>query len=288
MKKVLFATTALVATAGFAAAEMSLNGAAKVFLKDSGGAGDTYLVTDIDFGVSGSLTTDNGLTFGASIDLDDTDNGELGSEDSNGVVEDAEIFVSGSFGTITFGDLPNAADAIGLPDIGVDGIGADDDIEGLRKVGNNSDIRWTYAVDAFNVAITYGIGDTASADSQEGDFGIVLGYAANGFSGQIGYVKDDTAPGSDATAIKVGYAANGLAGELMYVDGASTDGLGYHLAYTMDNLTVRLVGSSIDGAANDDLGLGIEYGLGGGATFAAGFGEINGETAYEIGVKMKF
>ena len=118
MKKVLFATTALVASAGIAAADMSLNGEAKVYL-DNTGSGDTFLVTDIDFGVSGKLETDNGLTFGASIDLDDTD-----ASDENGIVEDAEIYVKGSFGQITFGDVAQATDAIGLPDIGVDGIGA--------------------------------------------------------------------------------------------------------------------------------------------------------------------
>ncbi|RMH39212.1 MAG: porin, partial [Alphaproteobacteria bacterium] len=68
MKKVLFATTALVATAGVAAADVSISGYAEMGV--IGGTGmDAQFHTDIDATFSMSGTTDNGLTFGASVDL---------------------------------------------------------------------------------------------------------------------------------------------------------------------------------------------------------------------------
>lgn len=95
MKNILFATTALVATAGFAQAEVTgsgpgtinITGSAEMgifggerFTTDflSGGITGTRDIeaqfhTDIDVNFSMEGTADNGLTFGASVDLDEAD-----------------------------------------------------------------------------------------------------------------------------------------------------------------------------------------------------------------------
>ena len=69
MKKVLFATTTLVATTGFAAADVTLSGLAQMGIQ-GGENVDTTFVQDIDVTFTMSGETDNGLTFGAAIDLD--------------------------------------------------------------------------------------------------------------------------------------------------------------------------------------------------------------------------
>lgn len=122
MKKVLFATTALVATAGVAAADVTLSGSAEMGIVGGdaytgrgadgiiGTADDTTGVTqfhtdiDVTFTLSGS--TDNGLTFGANFDLDEVD-GSAGIGPSG---PDGSVFLSGNFGTITMGDTDGAFD----------------------------------------------------------------------------------------------------------------------------------------------------------------------------------
>ena len=75
MKKILFATTALVATAGYAAADITVSGGANMGVKyqEDRAGGETYTYTELDFGINASGTTDSGIEFGASIDLDTTD-----------------------------------------------------------------------------------------------------------------------------------------------------------------------------------------------------------------------
>ncbi|MGB1265000.1 MAG: porin, partial [Nereida ignava] len=112
MKNILFATTALVATAGIASADVSLSGSANVGLINNGTAGaatDMYQNISITAAMTGA--TDGGLTFGASLttrngDDVDLDVGDLGANASNiKALSDTSfgnIYVSGDFGTLTF------------------------------------------------------------------------------------------------------------------------------------------------------------------------------------------
>jgi len=69
MKKVLLTTTALVMTAGVAAAEVSMSGTGQVAMAQTGGA-DMDLSTHIDLNVAVSGAADNGVTFATSIGYD--------------------------------------------------------------------------------------------------------------------------------------------------------------------------------------------------------------------------
>ncbi len=73
MKKLLLASTALVAMAGAAKAEVALSGFAEIGIFGSSegfriGTGGDEFHTDIDVTFSMTGETDTGLTFGASID----------------------------------------------------------------------------------------------------------------------------------------------------------------------------------------------------------------------------
>jgi len=109
MKNVLFATTALVGFAGVAFAQdtgVSLSGSAEMGITyiDIDGVGDEAVFhNDIDVTFTLSGATDNGLTFGATIDLD-----EAGDGDS--VEFENSVFVSGAFGTLSMGDVDGAYD----------------------------------------------------------------------------------------------------------------------------------------------------------------------------------
>ena len=80
MKKVLLATTALVATAGFAMADVSLSGSGEMGIAvgpdmsaddDHGNNdGEMHVYSGVTLAVTFSGTTDNGLEFGASMDAE--------------------------------------------------------------------------------------------------------------------------------------------------------------------------------------------------------------------------
>ncbi|MBF9059609.1 porin [Rhodobacterales bacterium HKCCSP123] len=119
MKKVLFATTALVATSGFAAADVTLSGVAQMGIM-GGENMDVQFVQDIDVTFTMSGETDNGLTFGAAIDLDESA-GAVGTDDAG-----VAIFISGNFGTLTMGDTDGAMDWA-LQDAGIGPASINDD-----------------------------------------------------------------------------------------------------------------------------------------------------------------
>jgi len=86
MKKVLLTTTALVMTAGVAAAEVSFSGTTQVSVSNTLSAGND-LNTHIDFNVAVSGASDNGITMSAGFGYDagrqvDTGDYELDGEEA--------------------------------------------------------------------------------------------------------------------------------------------------------------------------------------------------------------
>ncbi len=139
MKNLLLASTALVAFAGAAAAEVTVsgqgrfgvvasNGADSYFIDTSGGANNGNLVSNEDgaevafssrlrviFGMS--FESDSGLTFGGSTRADNAAGANDGTAGS--------VFVSGDFGKLQLGDVDSAAEAAvgNLSGVGYTGIG---------------------------------------------------------------------------------------------------------------------------------------------------------------------
>lgn len=78
MKKLLIATTALVATAGVAAADVKLSGYGRFGLDYNGGAAVGTAKTQVNMrmrvNIDGSMTTDSGVTFGGRIRLQSSTN----------------------------------------------------------------------------------------------------------------------------------------------------------------------------------------------------------------------
>src|SRR6056297_2063484 len=179
MKKVLLASTALLLTAGFASAQsIELSGDANAGLKydeDGNADGDELTVhNEINMTIAGSGATDTGLTFGAFVTIDETDG-----------LDDAEVFVSGVFGTVTVGRIDHATDSLGIADVGFDGIGLDDPAEQYKNAtAGGPDILYSYSA----AGLTF----SASAEI-EGDesYAVAVEYAAQGFSGGIGYITDN-------------------------------------------------------------------------------------------------
>ena len=165
MKKLLIASTALSLAGGAAFAEMAItvSGDAELGVDyasepvadaTTGAVGSKHsFVHEVGIDFTASGTTDGGLTFG----------GEAGFDTGDDVVNTGTVHVSGSFGTLTIGDN-DAADltAGGIADIGMNGIGVDDMVEGLRGT-TAAQLRYDNDFGQIKIAISAGTKDGSAA-----------------------------------------------------------------------------------------------------------------------------
>jgi len=288
MKKILLTTTAMVAFAGAASAEVTLSGSAEMGIVGSnaaGAAGDTQFHNDIDVKFTLSGETDNGLTFGATIDLDEVDAAGNGIPASS---NPASVFISGSFGTLTMGDTDGALDWA-MQEVG-DNVAnsiADDHTAHAGFNGNaGHDGLWD--------------GQVLRYDNTFGDFGVALSLegpnqsAPNSIWG-LG-VKYNLALGSVDLGLGLGYQSDsvndimGLSADAKFgngfraivnytdLDGALglDDHFGIGLGYTTGAVSVEFNYGEYSGvlpaADADGYGLAVNYDLGGGAVVMAGYG----------------
>jgi outer membrane protein OmpU len=289
MKKVLFATTALVASAGIASADITLTGEGSVALTDSGAAAaQARLVTDIDFGISASVTSDTGITFGASMDLDS------GAADA-GTFNDPEITMSGEFGTFSFGQVDNAAGIVGLADAGIEGIGLDDDLEAIDTVGA-ADIHYSNTFGNITLTLSYEMGQTGATAATDGDYGIAVALSEGGFDIKAAYTSDQDGGANDtASALQLGYTYGAATIGALFADNGTRSGSGFSLSYDMgDGLTIIAVANQTDVSTadatdtDDDTGIGFSYDMGNGVSFAGAIGSVDDNTAMDLGFGFKF
>lgn len=303
MKKVLFATTALVASAGFAAAEVSLSGSAEIGIFDNG-TSDAQFHSDMDVKFSLSGETDNGLTFGATIDLD-----EVGDDDdvagvpagdpiaAAGVGEEHSVFISGGFGTVTMGDTDGALDWA-MQEVNLVGGSIQDDEtihagfnanSGLDGSNDGQVLRYDYSFGAFAVAASVELDDAGTTDDVYAigfKYDADLGGIALGFG--LGY-QDGGATFGDITGVSVDADfGNGFVAGLNYSDfSTGNDHLGLGVGYTMDALSIGVNYGEFDTGA-DGFGIAVNYDLGG-AVVQFGYGDSStGIDTYSLGIAMSF
>jgi len=307
MKKVLLTTTALVMTAGVAAAEVSFSGTAGIAFIDDNGArdaataadatltntsygADTFVESYYDMDVAVSGTADNGLTMsagfdmgaGSKIDYDDDDVVELQGVD----VGDADVAVSMSGWTLT------------VDHNGIDNLFDDDQQEDMSIAGSVGDLSVAYAADLENDTSSYKLGYTM------GDLKL----------GLTGTDNDDA--GGDATGFSASYAMGGLTLSVAVSDESvdTEDDASVGFTYKMDAITLGYTtirpGKDADfgdewdakvsysaGAMSASIAIDeadastliAEYDLGGATAFAAMHdkaGEANDLTAF--GINFKF
>jgi outer membrane protein OmpU len=270
MKKVLFASTALVLTAGVAAADVTVSGSANMGLYYSDAAGSAIVKNEIDFDVKGTGETDGGISFGASMDIDGA---HSDSTTTQAVSNDPEVFISYEGLTLTVGNIGEAQDVGGISDVGFDGLGVDDVVDALRENGSD-DVRVDYSFGDIAVA--------ASVDSSNDEFAISVSGSVDAFSFAVGY-RDGTTV--DDTNVTVGYSAGAFSVNATYAESGTTDGYGIDASYTTGDITVTA--AYAESGTSDAYGIGVAYDLGG-ATLAGGFGEVNGDQRADLGISFKF
>ena len=278
MKKILLATTALVATTGFAAAEMTWTGSANLGMKYSDN-GTTTLHEEIDLGMAATGETDGGIGWKVEMGVDSNVSDATAAE----AVDGGSVSLSGDFGTIRVGNVSTAGTSIGLPDVGFDTIGIDDAAEKGRNAGAGIDVQWNYAMDDIALMGSFGSSSDAMAISAKwtsGALSIGVSHAAAGATG-----------GADATAASIGTSVGGFSVNMMAASHSTSanDSVGLSASMPVDGFgTVTFVTGSNDTDTKSSWGVGFSKALGGGATLAGAYGSANGNDVADLGIGFSF
>ncbi|MGB7319554.1 MAG: porin, partial [Planktotalea sp.] len=132
MKKVLFATTALIATAGVAAADVSFGGYGRFGATYNSAAATQVAATSrFRLNIDGSTEADNGLTFGARIRIQD-------SATAAGALNGANFYVKTGGLKVAVGNTSGVIDAqanaynqsLGLTGLGYHNVVANSSVNG--------------------------------------------------------------------------------------------------------------------------------------------------------------
>lgn len=252
------------------------------------GTGDqnVFLINDAEIIFEPSITSDNGLTFGAKIEL----------EGQSGNIDESDMYVKGSFGTFRIGANDGAADAF-APGVTVtkfenwDGGFINDRVStniGFDANGNTTgdDIKISYftpTFSGFSAGVSYipsddDEGSTVSGNSDTNAFELGAGYEGefSGVSvGVSGVYTDfgDTPIGSIDTSFGVGasvgasgFTVSGSYGsaEPVAAGADDEDAFAVGLSYSTGPWTAGLVyGQDLGGANEDDykIGAGVDYAL---------------------------
>ncbi|MGR3660767.1 MAG: porin [Paracoccaceae bacterium] len=325
MKKILIATTALVATAGAASADISLSGDARFGVLYNAN-GDLTFTSRTRAAINLSGESDGGLSFGGKFDIHNSENATKGFSGS--------VYVSGAFGKISMGDVDGAAKAaVGQIDgISLTGIsdareifyvngGSDADGDGIQDtIYPKPAALYEYSTGAFTFYAGAGAPGGQFTKYDGGDFNLAndtyvyadqtysvgAKWGDNGYSVAIGWETTDAAVSFDS-----GTTINDLGTISQFVIGGSAEfgdftvkanygtvntgssQYGISGSYGMDALTVTGFYHHVDYASGvikgDTYGLGASYDLGGGLSIKGGIVQIDSAaTVADFGLSMSF
>ena len=292
MKKLLIATTALVATAGMASADITISGHAAAGYHsglDTAGtstavaADGIYSNAGVDFTMTGA--TDNGISFSASLNIDAGDEIDAGDfeydGDDGGHMGLGSVSMSGTFGTLTFDEQ------------GIDNLYDDDTTHDVSYSTTVGDVALTIAhsvgalaadADA-DLATSMSAGYTASGMA----FTLTASEAAAGTSASLGVsyalndtvtITADTDQVAGAESVQTIGASTTLNGVSVSVSSANNSTWDVDLGYTAGGFALTYGVDETDGWTAT-----ATSALGGGATFAAG---VDSNDSMYAGVSFAF
>jgi hypothetical protein len=274
MRKILLATTALVALGGVSAASADISVSASSsfnYVTTSGGADakeDRDVNTQVDVAITGSSVLDNGMTVTGMLGFDEASAGQSADGD------DAGMTISGDFGSLAFGGIASATLGAMATDVTADE-GFDLSAEYLSGTAGPADeyvpnMDVSYALPSVNgvtvmLGMTDGGGDTAGGDANDGSgFGIT--YAMGGtMPVTVNYTSYSTGEAdSDVTSIGAKVSAGAATITVAMNESGNYEGSGIGATYAVsDALTVQAFTSDAEtGTAGVDVeltGFGLTY-----------------------------
>ena len=309
MKKLLIATTALVATAGMANAEVTVTGhaaagyhsglAGTAAALDAAIAADAAASTDatvaalatareaaegiysnagVDFAMSGA--TDNGIAISATVNIDagtEVDTGDFEFDGADGGTAGlGAVVMSGSFGTLTFDNngIDNMYDDATTHDVSyattLGAVGLTIGYDATDASTNATSMQATYT--AGGMAFTLTGSEAPAGTSSE----LAVSYALN----DTVTITADTDQAAGAEAVQTIGASTTLNGVSVAISSANDSTWDVSLGYTAGGFALSYATDE-----NDAWEATASTSLGGGASFAAG---VNASDAMYAGVSFAF
>jgi outer membrane protein OmpU len=323
MKKVLFATTALVATAGVAAADVTFGGYGRfgvIYTDPAVGDSATNVTSRFRLQIDATAESDSGITFGARARIQQAERGdELGTTgardaftgDNNGTGINGvrffarsgglEVAVGNIFGALEFmpGQYPI--------DLGLTGLRYD--YTAYDSQGDAYSSGGAGAASRNGIEVLYSIGDfalhvSASEIDTSGD-GTFLGdvdgtrlaayaaYTYSGFTFALGGQDSDFAGDTELTAtvggtlgpvdLTLAYADNGTNGERTVLAGTYALSAATNIDFYVAN------DNRVTNREDTSYGIGVHHDLGGGTSLRGGIvSAFNDSVRADLGVRFNF
>ncbi len=288
MKKILLATTMLAMTVGYASAEVKISGSARMGLVSDGT--DTVFSSRVRIVFDATGTTDGGLSFGASMRADQFAGNNAGLGSGGTTNGDSTVFVSGSFGKLTMGDVAGGAadelvgqvSLIGYTDLSDNGTAGNINFLG----GTATAVRYDYT--SGNLSVALGTSQTTAPAFFDKN-SVAVKYVAGAYTVAVGY---ETVTGDNQISAKVG-ATFGAATVKLKAAKNSLAGSKTEWAASLDYavnpaLTVTAFYTDHATLGTKAMGLGASYDLGGGASVVGAVMDDGTNTLADFGVKMSF
>jgi outer membrane protein OmpU len=291
MKNVLFATTALVATAGVAAADVSFSGYGRVGIQytDNGTTDSTDVTSRLRLQIDVSAESDGGVTFGARTRFQ-TSEGSAGTG-MNGVRFFArsgglEVGVGNIFGALEFMPGMYPID-LGLTGLAYEYTAYAFNADAYSSGGNG-------ASGSNGVEVLYSAGDLSvhvSASDTSDRIAAHVAYTWNGWTFALGAQDSDNAADTEFAAsvggsfgpvdVTLAYADNGTQGDHIVLTGRVDVGAATNIeAYIAD----------ADKFADTSFGIDFNHDLGGGTSLRGGIASLGNNDAMraDLGVRFNF
>lgn len=295
MKKVLFATTALVATAGMAAADVTFGGYGRfglIYRENATGSDETNITHRFRLQIDATAESDSGISFGARVRIQRNagDSGEIGTNGARFFARSGslEVGVGNIFGALEFmpGQYPI--------DLGLTGLGYDYTAYNFRGAAyssggdgssNTNGVEVIYSAGAFGVHASY---DEPTSGNDR--LAAHVSYTTNGWTFALGAQDSDTATDTEWTVsaagslgvadVTVAYADNGTDGDHWVVAGRFDVGASTNVeAYVAD----------ADYFADTSYGVDFNHNLGGGTSLRGGIAHRqSGDINADFGVRFNF
>jgi outer membrane protein OmpU len=308
MKKILFATTAIVATASVAAADVSFSGYGRFGVVHDGATDTNNTYSRFRLQMDVSTEADNGLSFGARLRHEEDTLGGGITSTPNGF-NSARFWAKVGGFEVGFGNTTGAIEA--MPGVYAATQSAGNGVSGLGYLSQLAagNVNGLGGWDAYS---------SKGAGAAAGE-GVEVSYAAGDFGGHLSYSNGG---GRERTAIHVRYTFNGWTAALGYQDssvvgetmtlltvkgkvgnfgidvGAATfDGApenkyvlrGYYDIGAATTLNGYIANQKGAGTEDNAFGLGVSHSLGGGASVEAGVvRDFAGNTNADLGVRFNF
>lgn len=296
MKKVLLATTAVVLSAGVAAADVAVSGNARMGLQYDSVTSNTRIEKRMTINLDGSVETSSGMTFGARMRL-------RSNEAASTFTTGARVYMKTGGVEIAMGNINGAIESMpGLydPSVGLTGLGWGGLVtntagmgywgwDAYSSSGNGAEgVEIIYTGGAFTGHLSYSEPVLSSGAVASETIALVGAYTMNDWTVALGF-QDSPNAARDKVVLTVGGKLGDYNVGFGIADNNGVQKIALNGSATFGATTVSAYVADEDTAGTDtSYGLGVSYDLGGAAVVGGISHDAFGVDRADLGVQFSF